>query len=562
MPFLTENKLRNLVNAGTVYLFAAGTLLKLTDALIGGLDMPSWIMRAIAGVLFAGLPLVLFLAWRKGDEIEESQSAKSTALVARTDPPPARSIAVLPFVNMSSDPEQEFFSDGLSEELLNLLAKIPELQVASRTSAFSFKGKNLDIPTLANNLNVAYVLEGSVRKAGNQIRITAQLIKAADDVHEWSETYDRKLDNIFAIQDEIGAAVVEALKVQMLSAEAPTARETDAEAYALYLKAKYFYRQLDSEGLKQADSLLKQAIAIDGEYAPAWNTLGLVYSRNADIGDTPWDTGYADARSAIEKALELDSEYAEAQASLGWIAFIYQRDLRGAADHYSKAIALQPGNGDVLSDATLFALALGRLDEALALGERTLVRDPVNVRAHRYLAAAYSSADRLAEAEENYRQALALSPGYSGGHFHLARVLLAKADYEAALASVEQEVHPGFKLTGLALVHHGMSNTQESDAAVAALHTDWAEEAAYQIAEVHAFRGEDDIAFEWLNKAVAQNDPGISTMKDDRLLAGLHEDPRWRGLLETVGIDDATLETIEFDVLKSFQLPNTDAVAS
>lgn len=558
MRFLTENKLRNLINAGTVYLFASGTLLKLTDALIGGPDMPAWIMRAVAGVLFAGLPLVLILAWRKGDEIEENQSATSVALIKRTDPPPARSIAVLPFVNMSSDQEQEFFSDGLSEELLNLLAKIPELQVASRTSAFSFKGKNIDIPTIANKLNVAYVLEGSVRKAANQVRITAQLINAEKDVQEWSETYDRKLDDIFAIQDEIGAAVVEALKVQLLNTAAPTARETDAEAYALYLKAKHFYRQLDKAGLAQAESLLQQALAIDSGYAPAWNTLGLVYLRNADIGETPWHTGYADARSAIEKALELDPEYADAQANLGWIAFIYQRNLRSAADHYSKAIALQPGNGDVLSDATLLALGLGRVAEAVSLGERALARDPVNVRAYRYLAAAYLFADRPDDAEEKYRQSLALSPGYIGGHFHLARVLLAKADYAGALASVEQEAHPGFKLTGLALAHHSMGNAVESDAAVAALHADWAEEAAYQIADVHAFRGECDLAFEWLNIAVEQNDPGISTMKIDSLLVSLHEDPRWSSLLEIVGIDDATLESIEFDVLE----PNFAAVAS
>jgi TolB-like protein/cytochrome c-type biogenesis protein CcmH/NrfG len=463
---------------------------------------------------------------------------------------------------MSSDPEQEFFSDGLSEELLNLLAKIPELQVASRTSAFSFKGKNIDIPTVANSLNVAYVLEGSVRKAANQIRVTAQLIRTSDDVHEWSETYDKKLDDIFAIQDEIGAAVVEALKVQLLNTMAPTARQTDAEAYALYLKAKHFYRQFDSEGLAQAESLLKQALAIDSGYAPAWNTLGLVYSRNADIGDTPWDTGYATARSAIEKALELDPEYADAWASLGWIAFVYQRDLRTAADHYSKAIAQQPGNGELLSDATLLALALGRVAEAVSLGERALVRDPINVRAYRYLAAAYLFADRPGDAEEKYRQSLAISPAYVSGHFHLSRVLLAKADYAAALASVEQEVHPGFKLTGLALVHHSMGNTVESDAAVATLHADWEEEAAYQIAEVHAFRGENDIAFEWLNKAVEQNDPGISTMKPDALLVSLHEDPRWRSLLETAGIDDATLDAIEFDVLDSIQSPGTGAVAS
>ena len=163
MRFLTENKRRNLIKAGTVYLFASGTILKLVDVMLGGLGLPDWVMRALAIALFLGLPIMLYRAWKKGDELEVDQSADSPKRTNRTEAPPKRSIAVLPFVNMSSDEEQEFFSDGLSEELLNLLAKIPELQVASRTSAFSFKGETTDIPTVAEKLNVAYVLEGSVR---------------------------------------------------------------------------------------------------------------------------------------------------------------------------------------------------------------------------------------------------------------------------------------------------------------------------------------------------------------------------------------------------------------
>jgi serine/threonine-protein kinase len=259
--------------------------------------------------------------------------------------------------------------------------------------------------------------------------------------------------------------------------------------------------------------------------------------------------GYANGRSAIEKALELDSGFAEAHASLGWIVFLGERDLRAAARQYSKALELEPGNGDVLSDATLLALALGRVAEAVSLGERALVRDPVNVRAYRYLAAAYIMADRSDDAEKNYPQALALRPGYTSGYFHLARVLLDKGDVEAALACIEQETHTGFKLIGLVLVHHRLGNTAESDAALAILYADWAEEAAYQIAEAHAFRDEKDSAFEWLSRAIGQNDPGASTLQIDPLLAGLHDDPRWLAILETLGITDAKLAAIEFDVL-------------
>jgi len=562
MQFLTENKRRNLIKAGTVYLFASGTILKLVDMMLGGLGLPGWVMRALAIALFLGLPVTLYRAWKKGDEIEEGRSADSAERAKRTAAPSQRSIAVLPFVNMSSDAEQEFFSDGLSEELLNLLAKIPELQVASRTSAFSFKGETTDIPTIAEKLNVAYVLEGSVRKAANRVRITAQLIKAAEDVHEWSETYDRELDDIFAIQDEIGAAVVEALKVTLLRGDAPNVSATSPEAYAQYLKGKHCYRQLDSAGLAQAEELLKQAIAIDATYAPAWNLLGMVYSRHADIGDTQWDAGYASARESIQKALELDPEFAEAHASLGWIEFMHQRDLTAAARHYGKALALQPGNGEVLGDATLLALALGRMPEAISLGERAMVRDPVNLRAHRYLAAACYEAGQLDSAAERYRQALALSPGYISGHFHLSRVLLAQGETKSALATIEQEAHPAFKLTGLALVHHALGNTTESDAAVATLEAEWAEEAAFQIAVVHAYRHEIDAAFEWLTRAVEQNDPGVSTMRGDPMLVTLHDDPRWQALLARVGLSDETLGAIEFDVLDDSSSTPSPKVAS
>src|SRR5438874_7448280 len=239
---------------------------------------------------------------------------------------PEKSIAVLPFVNMSEDKSNEYFSDGISEELSNLLGKVPQLQVTARTSSFAFKGKEIGVPEIARTLHVAHVLEGSVRKAGNSVRITAQLIKAGTDTHLWSQTYDRKLDDVFAIQDEIAADVVKQLKVTLLGA-APKVRTTDPEAYALYLQAVQLGRQNTAEAFQQSDALLRKALAIDPRYAPAWAELARNFTNETNQGLLPNTEGYAQAREADMKALAIDPDYAPAHAGLGWIAMDGDNDL-------------------------------------------------------------------------------------------------------------------------------------------------------------------------------------------------------------------------------------------
>src|SRR6476659_602123 len=260
---------------------------------------------------------------------------------------PERSIAVLPFVDMSAGKDQEYFSDGISEELLNLLAKIPQLQVTARTSSFSFKGKETSIPEIARTLHVANVLEGSVRKAGNNVRITAKLIKAGTDTHLWSQTYDRKLDDIFAIQDEIAADVVKQLKVTLLGA-APKVRTTDPEAYALYLQAVQLGRQNTTEAYKQSDALYRKVLAIDPRYAPAWSELSRNFYNETNMGLLSNKEGFAQAREAARKALAIDSEYAPAHARIGFIAMSGDNDLASAALHLERALALDPADLEVL----------------------------------------------------------------------------------------------------------------------------------------------------------------------------------------------------------------------
>src|SRR5438552_14215297 len=262
---------------------------------------------------------------------------------------PENSIAVLPFVDLSAGKDQEYFSDGISEELLNLLAKIPQLQVTARTSSFSFKGKEVAVPEIARTLHVAHVLEGSVRKAGNSVRITAQLIKAGTDTHLWSQTYDRKLDDIFAIQDEIAADVVKQLKVTLLGV-VPKARTTDPEAYALYLQAVQLGRQNTAEAFQQSDALYRKALAIDPRYAPAWAELARNFGNETNQGLLPGKEGFAQAREAAVKALAIDPDYAPAHANLGWIAMNGDNDLAAAAKHYERALALDPADLNILGN--------------------------------------------------------------------------------------------------------------------------------------------------------------------------------------------------------------------
>src|SRR5436189_1454589 len=330
-------------------------------------------------------PMCVGRQWRLGYSCLDGAVVAAFMIVSRRPTTsltaiPEKSIAVLPFVDMSSGKDQEYFSDGISEELLNLLAKIPQLQVTARTSSFAFKGKETGIPEIARTMHVANVLEGSVRKAGNSVRITAQLIRAGTDTHLWSQTYDRKLDDIFAIQDEIAADVVKQLKVTLLGA-VPKARTTDPEAYALYLQAVQLGRQVTPEAFRESDALYRKVLAIDPRYAPAWDGLARNFKNETGQGLLSTKEGFAQVREAATKALAIDPDYAPAHARLGGIAMYADNDLAGAAQHYQHALALDPSDLNILGNCTFLLQALGRLDEALALEEAIVRRDPVNVSA-------------------------------------------------------------------------------------------------------------------------------------------------------------------------------------
>jgi len=392
-------------------------------------------------------------------------SGSATSPIPTTGP--EQSIAVLPFVNLSADKDKEYFSDGISEELSNLLAKIPQLQVTARTSSFSFKGKNVAVPEIARQLHVGHVLEGSVRMSGKQMRITAQLVDAATDKQVWSETYDRKVDDVFAIQDEIAADVVKQLKVKILGA-APKARQTDPETYTLYLQATQLTRKRTAEGFAQGEALLRRALEIDPRYVPAWSLLASTVVNEVTIGARTRDQAFPEARAAATKALELDPNYARAHASLGSLA-IFEDDIPAAARHFERALELDPTDLVVLGNSSAVLKGLGRLNEAIALDEAVVRRDPVNTSFIFNLASAQNWAGRYDQAIGSLRAVLTLNPGFAGSRLVLGESLLGKRDAAGALAEIEKEANEPFRMMGLPMAYHALGRKADSDAALAAL---------------------------------------------------------------------------------------------
>ncbi|MGI9103272.1 MAG: adenylate/guanylate cyclase domain-containing protein [Terriglobales bacterium] len=486
----------------------------------------SWPSFVFVGPVLAIMVLALGLA--------ASFWPRSTAPVVRAAEGIAPSIAVLPFVDLSAEKNQEYFSDGLAEELLNDLTKVPGLRVAARTSSFQFKGKTGDLREVGEKLNVAAILEGSVRKEGRRVRITAQLIKTADGFHLWSETYDRQLNDIFAVQEEIARSVAASLKMTLLEAKSGSGstRAGNSEAYTLYLQGRYFLDRRTKEGLEKAIGCYEQAVKLDPGYAAAWAGLAAARSRLADSGYVPLDRTYAQARQAAARALELDPDFAEAHAAMGSIQQRYDWDWTGADSSYKKALELEPGNAAVIRGAAEQAIAMGRLEDALVLDRRAANLDPLGAATQYSLALHAYFAGHFDEAIAASRKALELSPGHVQAHMLLGNIYLAQARPQDALTEIEKEPETVWRLFGRTLTYHALGRKKESDAALAEIVTKFHEEAAYQIAEACAFRGEADCAFKWLDKAYAQRDGGLTQMKGDLLLKKLEHDPRYAAFLK------------------------------
>jgi len=564
MSLYHELKRRNVFRMAVLYVVAAWLIVQVADVLIDLAKLPDWTGTTTLLLLAVGFPIALILSWfyeltpeglslekdvephesithltgRKIDFIVISLLCAAVILFAWhtwwPSGPMDRSIAVLPFENMSDDVSNEYFSDGVSEEIINLLTQVPDLMVISRSSAFSFKEQKVDIPTIAARLNVAHVLEGSVRKFGNQLRITAQLIEVESDSHLWSNTYDHEMKDVFAIQDDIAAAVVDALKITLLG-EMPKSTETDPEAYALYLQARQSGRQHTAEGNKQAETFLTKALEIDPGFALGWAALGSVYERQANTyGLRPVDEGNELARQAAQKALAIDPRYG--RGVLAWVEMFYDWDFTAAHQNLQQALKLNPGDAFILYSVGRLNAVLGRLDEAIDLYRQSVALAPVWPAAHYRLGQSLYLAGRLDEAKESIQMVISLSPGGGVAHLSLGLVLLAQGDAPAALLAMEQEPGDGWRLFGIAIVQHALGAAKASDAALEALIENCAAYCDYQIAQVYAYRGETDKAFDWLEQAYDNRDAGLTQMLVNPLLANLHDDPRWESFLDKMGL--------------------------
>jgi tetratricopeptide (TPR) repeat protein len=379
------------------------------------------------------------------------------------------------------------------------------------------------------------------------VRITAQLIEARSDTHLWSETYERTLDDIFAIQNEIAAAVVEELKPALLG-DTPLADQIDPEAFALYLQAMYFSQRGTAEAYQQSLALLQQVVAIAPNYARAWRGIGANYINQVGRNLIAVDVGSALAREAIEVALSLDPGSALAHSSVAWMEMTYDGDLETAADHFEYALSLEPANLVVILESADLMKKLGRLDECIKLLEHVSSRDPVNPTTHSNLGTAYLWAGRFDEAIASHRTALTLSPERFRVHYRIGEALLLKGEPEAALEEIMQEPMEGFLLIGQAMAYHALGRAVEADAALNALIEKYERDAPYNIAYIYAFRGEADNAFAWLDKAVEYRDPGLQNVGVNILFASLYDDPRWLPFLERFGKSPEQLAEIQFTV--------------
>ncbi|HEY2685060.1 MAG TPA: TIR domain-containing protein [Steroidobacteraceae bacterium] len=445
-----------------------------------------------------------------------------------------KSIAVLPFADLSEKKDQEYFSDGLADELLDLLAKTPGLRVIARTSSFSFKGKSDDIPAIARKLHVANILEGSVRKFGDRLRVTTQLIRASSGDHLWSETYDRQLKDVFAVQDEIAAAVVGQLRLKLAPMPSSGARRTsNIEAYNEYLRGQGFANRGNIEGRRLAIEAFRRAIVLDPTFVAPYD--GLATAEFAIANQTNDAAGFQRAIDAAARAVELGPDDPNAYAARGFIRSNISWDWAGAQADYEKAIALDPGNGRFQSRYADLLATFGRLPEAIAVSRKAIELDPLRLS---NLGLYLISARDFTAAHEAIGRELEMTPEspFVLNEFGILQLIEGKA--QDALATFRKIDFVPLRLYGVAAAEHSFKDPNASQQALDELIAKHAAEGAYQVAEVYAWRGEKDKAFEWLDRAFTQQDNGLTSLKADPLMDSLRGDPRYKTFLRKMKLPE------------------------
>ena len=607
--FFAELKRRNVIRFAGLYLVGAWLLTQVASTVLPMFGAPDWLPRSIVILLTIGFVPALIFSWvfeltpqglKRDEDVPVDQSIapqtgrrmnrmiiavlvlalgyfvvdkfvlvprRAAALVAvrpAAEPKPAaspKSVAVLAFANLSDDKGSEYFSDGISEELLTVLQKIPGLHVAARTSAFSFKGKNATAQEIGEKLGVAHLVEGSVRKAGDVVRIAARLTQANTGEAQWSENYTRNLKDVFAVQTEIAQTIVEQLRGQLTGGAAnPTTKaEIQAEvraavkggtknvgAHEAYLQGRFFINRHSEKETDQARVAYQRAVQLDPKFALAWAGLAQTHVWDCNYATEGGQKGFnahlAAAREALERALALEPDLPDALFARAVIKTNFDYDWKGAAETLRKALALAPQDPALLMEAGNLALARGENTQALDLFRRAVALDPVNAQARAYLGGTLSVLGQQQEARAEYARVIELNPSAPFGHAGVGQTYLSQGKFEEAATAAQQDAADWARLLIVSCARWGQKRIPESDAALAELIAKTGETAAYQVAEAYAYRNDKDHAFEWLERARRQRDAGLPGLRADTLLPNLYGDPRWNAFLRTMGLADEQLK--------------------
>ena len=575
-----ELKRRHVYRVAIAYGVVAWLLIQVATQVFPFFEIPNWIVRLVVLVMVLGLPIALIIAWafemtpegiRRAEEIapneyiphwsarrfaalivaiavlatglmmfplvrsKSTSTAQSTADSTRSQ----KSIAVLPLLNESGDPGDEYFSDGLSEELIAALAQIRELKVIGRSSSFRFKDKKEDVKTIGEKLGVSTLLEGTVRKQGDHVRIVAELVNAADGSELWSRTFDRELKDIFAVQVEIAEAVATSLELTVLGPEERSAKNAstkNVEAHNAYLQGHFYFERRNLEDYLKSVGFFDQATRLDPDYALAYAERSEAWAWIGDLSSERQKEAWAAAASDAEKAVAIDSLLAEAHAALGWVRFFIEWKFAEGLAELRYAQQLSPWNPTANDLMARVVVYLGQFQEAERLARQAIELDPLGYQARTSLARVLLAEEKLDEMEASARKAAELQPTAAGNHRWLVFVAIQRGDGEAALHEARLEPNEGYRHFELALALYARGNRPAADAALADLIAKDRDFLAYQIAEVYAWRGETDKAFEWLEVAFNNHDTGMLSLSIDPLMRGLQHDARFSGLVGKIGL--------------------------
>ena len=508
--------------------------------------------------------LALLAGWWFMQRSNKNQQPAATHAVpaAPANAPDQKSVAVLPFVNLSDDKGSEYFSDGVSEELLTVLQKIPGMHVAARTSAFSFKGKNATAQEIGQKLGVAYLVDGSVRKSGDAVRIAARLARADSGQELWSENFTRNLKDVFAVQSELAETIVAQVRDRLTGGAAGSAAKEkiqaevqaaekggtkNVEAHELYLQGRFYENRHSDKSAREALAAYQHAVELDPRFARAWAGVARTHTWIAGFategGQKTFDAHLASARDAIARALAIEPALPDALYARAWIETNFDFNWSAATQTVSKAMALAPADPNVLIAAANLETALGNRDRAIEIYRKAVELDPVNAQSRSFLAFGLANTKRFAEARAEYARVIELNSSAPWAHAGLGLAYLLQNKFEEAATEAQADAGEWARLLIVSCARWAQKRVQESDAALNELIKNESELAAFQIAQAYAYRGDKDKAFEWLERARRQRDPGLGDLLKDPLLENLHGDPRWNTFLRTMSLADDQLKT-------------------